>query len=1373
MPATLHESHTTRRLDKAVLPVAEGLFYAAQTTPHDAVKMVASHCKPSVTVAEILEQDRRVQAQRDVHMQQLQEQQQQQQERDLRAEQALDRRDALCYELSVSFRMPSTVTEVLTFVKEAIGATGVYLGEVVDAGGPQERIEYLAVSKGHEFLLGKQLMKNQGLVWGCFQPPPEGEPEAAPPAHVYRPEPSVEWRNRATPEQGRALYVRDVLADPQVHFYQIPRPGEFAAVPIVFHSPCDVGAVLESMRGFGKAITSRRTFDESLLSGGTEEKKDKKDDKKKKDKKDDKKKKKKQEEEQPEDAVEHLDDERFFDLEVPKIEPKRLCRWVLCADTVGDQPRPMTVGRLQQRGPVPDYGSRESSRIEADRVLLAEHRQLLADVAYMFETQAPREATVQAQRCRDYFYAHNKGVLQPLQQEIEQQRDAKLENLQPAGTAAPAAKKKGKDDKKKKGKEAAQQEEGNDEDVKAARRVHLEACLASGRLFADELLQKRHALLLGLAPPATLDLLFALGYGFLREELTEPLLPHVAKQLLTPTLVQHLEKLHEVDRRPLHLSAIKPKLDALVTQDLAELSCGLDNTVKWVKVAIEQRDALHRKKAELAAPSDVRVLAPPPPEEEEEPGAALPAWLKELAGKHKWDLAPLGVGLVPLAADLPPREGHANPATTLILEAGQPIMDEDWATLKNWVLDGNHLVVLEDESRQGANVLNNLFGWQTQVTSTSDDLGPAGVTHDVVHMFELTPDEVGMPWFQYPQVVHPTSALCAAVVARPETVTGLLGASLPAGAVPVVETRVVDALVVPEGLGRVLVSLLPAESLVPYVAPPKPPEPTSPKDEEEEEHDPEPVHVDQALLRALCQLHEAAHVDAEDWDPKVFVQAEFQPNHSSLGEPSGEPDEEQLPEPAPVEECLDAAAVYTFSQPTNWASGTSFDRGVSGQPLLWPSVYGQGGWARATQVEVEPGLWGSGLRFGSDQSRLEAELPAPELAPLDVEAWAAEGAAVDACQGWTVSLWVQPTRKCQRNPMLLALIDAPIPLEVRITADERLLLWSGENPPEDAGEDYEVFSQQDEEDFLPEELKRHHGTGKAFLKFGHWNHIVVRQHGMVRACYLNGRLQQGCTHVVPKPKAHQVSLLQKCLAASATEGVATAVPPVRLQVSGPLLGETPTPLGPFDVEPGTGQQPFRGLAGSVAFWHRALTLPQVRSLYLRGRASNLWHPRRRVGPTAGAWDQSPDVVVWPRGGGPLPAEVVEYVRRGGSLMLTPGPGEVAHANAAFGWELETTLEAPGSRAAAVDVPSSYKTPGQWHVLDHCPHQIHAESGGFVARSCPPLSKALYGWQRTDAFTVEQGDGDVSFVGYHGWADSPPVWRTVLQRLIRGQTKFDL
>ena len=174
-------------------------------------------------------------------------------------------------------------------------ATGVYIGRLerprkpieegdddkahVDrAEGVSKLIKFLYTSKGHEFMRGKLLKNDQGIAHSVFglaaagagaeggeQPPEEGGEEGDNAEGEGKPAKQSAGGYSADDiiSQFKHLFIKEVVREPRMHFYRVPRLGSFMAVPLEYES-CLSAAALDAAVADSLQLRKAREEQEKL-----------------------------------------------------------------------------------------------------------------------------------------------------------------------------------------------------------------------------------------------------------------------------------------------------------------------------------------------------------------------------------------------------------------------------------------------------------------------------------------------------------------------------------------------------------------------------------------------------------------------------------------------------------------------------------------------------------------------------------------------------------------------------------------------------------------------------------------------------------------------------------------------------------------------------------------------------------------------------------------------------------------------------------------------------------------------------------------------------------------------------------------------------
>jgi hypothetical protein len=132
------------------------------------------------------------------------------------------------------------LTEFATFLWNSMSCTGVYIGSLEQIKLPiddedsetahkdpegKEIITYVAACDNHEFLVGKTLASDQGPVtyqiWKEQEPGTPRSGESSPPVASNR---------------LNTTFVPNVIKQPDLHYYDVPKLGCYLAVPLDYDS---------------------------------------------------------------------------------------------------------------------------------------------------------------------------------------------------------------------------------------------------------------------------------------------------------------------------------------------------------------------------------------------------------------------------------------------------------------------------------------------------------------------------------------------------------------------------------------------------------------------------------------------------------------------------------------------------------------------------------------------------------------------------------------------------------------------------------------------------------------------------------------------------------------------------------------------------------------------------------------------------------------------------------------------------------------------------------------------------------------------------------------------------------------------------------
>ena len=126
----------------------------------------------------------------------------------------------------------------MNHLQDFTGATACYIGKLVapkkpiqegdddeahiDNDSPQI-LNFCNATKEHQFLVDKILNKDEGLTFDVFKDVEvaDGEEEAKP-------------EDAADPTLPRHILVPEVVREPRIHFYQVPRLGSYLAIKLEY-----------------------------------------------------------------------------------------------------------------------------------------------------------------------------------------------------------------------------------------------------------------------------------------------------------------------------------------------------------------------------------------------------------------------------------------------------------------------------------------------------------------------------------------------------------------------------------------------------------------------------------------------------------------------------------------------------------------------------------------------------------------------------------------------------------------------------------------------------------------------------------------------------------------------------------------------------------------------------------------------------------------------------------------------------------------------------------------------------------------------------------------------------------------------------------
>ena len=184
--------------------------------------------------------------------------------------------------------------ELAQFLQDYTGpATGVYIGRLekprknigendddrahVDRSeGVQKLIRFMYTSKGHEFMKGKVLKSESGIAHNVFKQgalggAAEGEANPDEPAEGEEGEGEASKAKSLNATYAaddvlatfKHLYVPQVVREPRIHFYRVPRLGSYMAVPFEYNSCLSAKALEEAVADIQNLHKAREEQDKA------------------------------------------------------------------------------------------------------------------------------------------------------------------------------------------------------------------------------------------------------------------------------------------------------------------------------------------------------------------------------------------------------------------------------------------------------------------------------------------------------------------------------------------------------------------------------------------------------------------------------------------------------------------------------------------------------------------------------------------------------------------------------------------------------------------------------------------------------------------------------------------------------------------------------------------------------------------------------------------------------------------------------------------------------------------------------------------------------------------------------------------------------
>lgn len=100
------------------------------------------------------------------------------------------------------------------------------------------QVQFLHATRAHQFMVDKILKQDQGITFGLMAPEPKPEEgEEAPEGEEAKPKPA-----QPAEKLPRFIMVEEVVREPKMHFYQVPRLGSYLAIKMEYESCLFEGA---------------------------------------------------------------------------------------------------------------------------------------------------------------------------------------------------------------------------------------------------------------------------------------------------------------------------------------------------------------------------------------------------------------------------------------------------------------------------------------------------------------------------------------------------------------------------------------------------------------------------------------------------------------------------------------------------------------------------------------------------------------------------------------------------------------------------------------------------------------------------------------------------------------------------------------------------------------------------------------------------------------------------------------------------------------------------------------------------------------------------------------------------------------------------
>jgi hypothetical protein len=242
--------------DEIGLVIAKGMAVLYKTNPKNPVDFLAKWLLNHAQVQKAAKAQVELDAQVNLHRKQHANKVKQDEEKANQKKAEEERKGRRIHEFAETLRQSHDLNDnlhgLVDMLKEATSATAVYIGKLarpfkpVNDGSTEDDhlnpdadplIRFVHANKEHSFLVDKTLRADQGLTFEVFKNLEEVKEEEAPVEEVE--EGSEEKpKVQKEPEEilPRSIYVKEVVREPKMHFFRVPRLGSYLAVRLEYQS---------------------------------------------------------------------------------------------------------------------------------------------------------------------------------------------------------------------------------------------------------------------------------------------------------------------------------------------------------------------------------------------------------------------------------------------------------------------------------------------------------------------------------------------------------------------------------------------------------------------------------------------------------------------------------------------------------------------------------------------------------------------------------------------------------------------------------------------------------------------------------------------------------------------------------------------------------------------------------------------------------------------------------------------------------------------------------------------------------------------------------------------------------------------------------